>query len=198
MNVQKIASSLLVAATCMGGAAHAQTASVTAPVATTATASAPVAVDSGWARATVPGQKASGAYMRLTAPQATRLVRIETPAAGVSEVHEMQMDGDVMKMRALSGLDLPAGKAVELKSGGNHVMLMDLKAPLVKGASLPLTLVFKNAQGVETSQQVNLPIGTAAPGAKAGSAMGSMSHDMKDRPGMPGMKHGEAKPAHPH
>ena len=73
------------------------------------------------------GPKATGAFMRLTAAQATSLVRAESPAAGVTEVHEMKMDGDVMKMRAVPSLALPAGKAVELKPGGYHVMLMDLK-----------------------------------------------------------------------
>ena len=98
---------------------------------------APVAVEGAWARASVPGQMASGAFMRLTSPEATRLVRAESPVAGVVEVHEMKMEGDIMKMRALPGLDLPAGQAVELKPGGYHVMLMDLKAPLAKGAWRP-------------------------------------------------------------
>lgn len=110
---------LLFAAALLAGAAHAQTA-------------APVAAEGAWARASVPGQKATGAFMRLTASEATRLVRAESPAAGVTEVHEMKMEGDVMKMRAVPALDLPAGKAVELKPGGYHVMLMDLKAPWPK------------------------------------------------------------------
>ncbi len=129
---------------------------------------APVAVEGAWARASVQGQRASGAFMRLTAPEATRLVRVESPAAGVAEVHEMKMDGNVMKMRALPGLDLPAGQAVELRPGGYHLMLMDLKAPLVKGASVPLTLVFQDARGVQSQQQVQLPVATSAPGGQAG------------------------------
>ncbi len=143
---------LLLAIALAAGAAQAQSA-------------APVAVEGAWARASVQGQKATGAFMRLTARDATRLVRVETPVAGVAEVHEMKMEGDVMKMRALPGLDLPAGQAVELKPGGYHVMLMDLKAPLPKGASVPLTLVFQDAKGVQSQQQVQIPVATQAPGA---------------------------------
>lgn len=155
MKLQSLTTPFLLAATLLASAAHAQS-------------GAPVAVDGAWARASVQGQKASGAFMRLTAPEATRLVRVETPVAGVAEVHEMKMEGDVMKMRALPGLDLPAGQAVELKPGGYHVMLMDLKAPLAKGASVPLTLVFQDAQGAERQQQVQLPVDTKAPGAVQG------------------------------
>ena len=123
-----------------------------------------VDVQGAWARATVPGQKATGAFMKLTAKDGTKLVSVSTPAAGVSEVHEMKMDGDVMKMRAVQGgLDLPAGKAVELKPGGYHVMLMDLKAPLPKDSTVALTLVFKDAKGVETKQEVTLPVSAVAP-----------------------------------
>ena len=86
-----------------------------------------IKVEGAWARASVQGQKATGAFMRLTAKDGARLVRIESPVAGVSDVHEMKMEGDVMKMRALPALDLPAGKTVELKPGGYHVMLMDLR-----------------------------------------------------------------------
>ena len=103
-----------------------------------------VDVQGAWARATVPGQKATGAFMKLTAKDGTKLVSVSTPAAGVSEVHEMKMDGDVMKMRAVQGgLDLPAGKAVELKPGGYHVMLMNLKQTIKTGDSVPLTLPFE-------------------------------------------------------
>ena len=156
MKLQRFTTPLLFAATLLAGVVQAQG------------TTAPVAVEGAWARASVPGQMASGAFMRLTAPVATRLVRVESPAAGVTEVHEMKMDGNVMKMRALPGLDLPAGQAVELKPGGYHVMLMDLKAPLAKGSSVPLTLVFQDAQGVQSQQQLQLPVATSAPGGQAG------------------------------
>ena len=118
----------------------------------------PVAVADAWARATVTGQKASGVFMKLTAAQATRLVGASSPVAGVVEVHEMKMEKDVMKMAAIAGLDLPAGKTVELRPGGYHVMLMDLKAPLLKDSTLPLTLMFKDAKGVMTPLEVKVPI----------------------------------------
>ena len=136
----------------------------------------PLPASGAWARASVQGQTASGAFMRLTAPDATRLVRIESNVAGVTEVHEMKMEGDVMKMRALPGLDLPAGQVVELKLGGYHVMLMDLKAPLVKGTSVPLTLVFRDAKGIEHPQQVQLPVATSAPGGQGAHAAPMHKH----------------------
>lgn len=154
MAFHRITASLFFVAALVGTAAHAQP-------------SAPVVVDGSWARATFAGQKTSGAFMRLTAPDATRLVRVETPAADVAEIHEMKMDGDIMKMRAVPGLDLPAGQAVELKPGGYHLMLMDLKAPLVKGSSVPLTLVFQDAQGQERAQQVQVPVSAGAPASHA-------------------------------
>ena len=124
---------------------------------------AQVKVEQAWARATVQGQKATGAFMTITAPQATRLVAVSTPVAGVAEIHEMKMDGGVMKMRAMPALELPANQAVELKPGGYHLMLMDLKAPLAKDSSVALTLTFRDAKGVETRQQVSVPVSTSMP-----------------------------------
>ena len=126
--------------------------------------SAAVQVEGAWARASVQGQKGTGAFMRLTAKDGARLVRAESSAAGVAEVHEMKMDGDVMKMRAMPALDLPAGKTVELKPGSYHIMLLDLKAPLAKGSAVPLTLVFQDAQGTESRLDLSLPVAAAAPG----------------------------------
>jgi periplasmic copper chaperone A len=123
-----------------------------------------VEVKDAWVRTTVQGQKASGAFMTLTAKEATRLVSIATPVAGVAQVHEMKMDGDVMRMRALpDGLDLPAGKPVALTPGGYHVMLMDLKAALPKDSTIPMTLVFKDAKGVESKLELKLPVATTPP-----------------------------------
>ena len=130
-----------------------------------ASAWAQVKIDNAWARATVQGQKATGAFMKITAPQATRLVGVSTPVAGVAEVHEMKMDGGVMKMRAMPALELPGNQTIELKPGGYHLMLMDLKAPLAKDASVALTLTFKDAKGVESRQLVNVPVTTGMPQA---------------------------------
>ena len=138
---------------------------------------AQVKIDNAWARATVQGQKATGAFMKITATQATQLVAVATPVAGVAEVHEMKMEGGVMKMRAMPALDLPAGQAVELKPGGYHLMLMDLKAPLAKDSSVALTLTFRDAKGVETRQQVNVPVTTGMPqGGLSGHAHGHGAH----------------------
>jgi copper(I)-binding protein len=106
---------------------------------------AQVEVSQPWVRATVAQQKATGAFLQLTAKTDSRLVEVRSSIAGVAEVHEMAMEGDVMKMRAVPSLALPAGKTVALKPGGYHVMLMDLKAPIKAGDSVPLTLVFEAA-----------------------------------------------------
>ncbi len=129
-----------------------------------------VTVQDAWARATVPGQMATGAFMKLTAKEATRLVAVSTPVAAVAQVHEMKMDRDVMKMQAVQGgIELPAGKAVELKPGGYHLMLMDLKQPLQKDTTIAITLVFKDAKGVETKTEIRVPVTTAPP-------MGTVAH----------------------
>jgi copper(I)-binding protein len=120
-----------------------------------------VDVKDAWVRTAVPGQKATGAFMKITAKDGTRLVGAASPVAGVVEIHEMAMDGNVMKMRALpNGLELPAGKAVDLKPGGFHVMLMDLKSALPKDTTVPLTLVFKDAKGAESRVELKVPVAT--------------------------------------
>ncbi|MGJ7505583.1 copper chaperone PCu(A)C [Variovorax sp. ZT5P49] len=137
---------------------------------------ATVDVRDGWVRQSVPGQSGTGAFMKLTAPTGTKLVSISTPAAGIAEVHEMKMEGDTMKMRELAGgLDLPAGQTVELKPGGYHVMMMDLKGALAKGATVPMTLKFEDAKGVKTALDVTLPVG-APEGADAAGAAHQHKH----------------------
>ena len=132
-------------------------------VASVAAVAQPVQVSNAWMRPTVPGQQATGAYMSLTAPKALTLVGISTPAAGIAVVHEMKMDGDVMKMREITALALPAGKTVNLKPGGLHVMLMDLKQPVAKDTRVPMTLRFKDAAGVESMRNLVLPVAMSAP-----------------------------------
>lgn len=132
-------------------------------LASTAAFAQPVQVSNAWMRPTVPGQQATGAYMSLTAPKALTLVGISTPAAGIAEVHEMKMDGDVMKMREIPALALPAGKTVALKPGGLHVMLMDLKQPVAKDTRVPMTLRFRDAAGVESTLDLVLPVAMTAP-----------------------------------
>ena len=140
-------------------------ATVASVLLTAALAQAQIQVEGAWARASVQGQKATGAFMKLTAKDGAKLVSASSPAAGVTEVHEMKMEGDVMKMRAIPALDPPAGRAVELKPGGYHVMLMDLKAPLMKDTVVPLTLVFKDAKGAESKVELKVPVSAVAPAA---------------------------------
>ena len=135
-----------------------------------------VKVENAWARASVPGQQASGAFMRLTAEEPLKLVGVETSAAGVAEVHEMKMEGDVMRMRAIDSLDLPKDVAVDLKPGGYHLMLQQLKAPLVKDSQVPVTLIFKDAKGEQSRLNLQLPVRMAAPGAAAAKGHEAMGH----------------------
>jgi periplasmic copper chaperone A len=136
---------------------------------------ADVTVKDAWVRTTVPGQKGTGAFMSITAKSDLRLVGASSAAAGVTEVHEMKMNGDIMQMRAVSGVDLPAGKVVALQPGGFHVMLLDLKTALPKNATVPLTLMFKDAKGVQSKVELMVPVATTAPNAVSGGAVTTMN-----------------------
>ena len=122
-----------------------------------------------WARASVPGQQATGAFMQLTAQEPLRLVGAQTPVAAAAEIHEMKMDGDVMRMRQIEALELPQDVAVQLKPGGYHLMFQQLQAPLQAGTEVPLTLVFEDAQGQVSRLHLQVPVQRMAPGAGAGS-----------------------------
>lgn len=129
-------------------------------------AHAQVTVKDPWVRATVPAMKATGAFMQITSTQDARLVEVKSPVAGIIEIHEMAMEKNVMKMRALpDGLELPAGKAVELKPGGYHVMLMDLKQQMKEGGTVPMTLVVEGKDKKRSTIEVKAPVKPlAAPG----------------------------------
>lgn len=126
-----------------------------------AAASAQTTVKDAWVRGTVAPQKATGAFMQITSAQGGKLVSAQSPLAGVTEVHEMAMEGDVMKMRAVTALELPAGKAVELKPGGYHLMLMDLKQPLKAGENVPLTLTIETRDGKRETLALKVPVRAA-------------------------------------
>ena len=128
---------------------------------------AQVTVKDPWVRATVSAQKATGAFMQITSVQDVRLIEASSPAAGVVEVHEMVMEKDVMKMRAVKGLDLPAGKTVELKPGGYHVMLMDLKQQMKEGDTVPVTLVVEGKDKKRSTIEVKAPVKPLATASKA-------------------------------
>lgn len=126
-------------------------------------AAAQTTVKDAWVRGTVPQQKATGMFATVTSAQGGKLVAASSPAAGVVEVHEMSMEGTTMKMRAVPSLALPAGKPVELKPGGYHVMLMDLKQQLKDGDTVDVTLVVEGANGQRENVVVKAPV--KAPGA---------------------------------
>ena len=137
-----------------------------------------VEVRDAWVRASVPGQTGTGAFMTLRASEGAKLVGASSPAAAVTEVHEMKMEGDVMKMRALAGdLDLPAGKTVRLQAGGYHLMLMGLKTALPKGSTVPLTLVFRYASGLQASVLLKVPVAAVAPGGQAADKAAMTGHE---------------------
>ena len=121
-------------------------------------AQAQTTVKDAWVRGTVPQQKATGAFMQLHSVQGGRLVSVSTPAAAVAEIHEMSMQGNTMKMRAVPALELPAGQAVELKPGGFHVMLMALKQPLKAGETVPLTMVVEGKDGKRETLELQVPV----------------------------------------
>jgi len=109
-------------------------------LAAAAAAHGQVEVRAAWVRGTVDGQTTAGAYMQLTSDRRASLLGAESPAARSAEIHEMKMDGNVMRMRAVPRLELPPGKTVELKPGGYNMMLVDLKRPLKKGDLVPIRL----------------------------------------------------------
>ena len=121
-------------------------------------AQAQTIVKDAWVRSTVAQQMATGAFMQLTSAQGGKLVGVASPAAGMVELHQMAMDGNVMKMRAVPSLDLPAGKSVALEAGGYHVMMMDLKAPLKAGDMVQLTLTIEHAGGQRETLQVQAAV----------------------------------------
>ena len=120
-------------------------------------------IDHPYARPTPPGARTGGAYFAIenrgTAPD--RLLRVTTPAAASAEIHSMTMDGNVMKIRAMTAVDVPPHTTTELKPGGYHVMLLDLKRPLTAGETVPLALTFEKAGVVEVPARVEPP-GAAA------------------------------------
>ena len=115
---------------------------------------AQVKVEGAWARPTVPGQQGGGGFLTVTSSAGDRLVGGSTPAAQRFELHTMAMKGDVMEMRQLEAIELPAGKAVEFKPGGLHVMFIGLAQPLALGSKVPVTLKFEKAGEVKVDFEV--------------------------------------------
>ena len=123
-----------------------------------ASALAQVSVSDPWIRATVPAQKVTGAFMKLQSAAPARLVGVQTEVAGRAELHEMAMDGQTMRMRRVESIELPAGKPVNLASGGYHVMLFELKRQVKEGESVELTLLVADAAGKRQDVKVKVPV----------------------------------------
>jgi len=126
-------------------------------------AQAQVAISEAWVRGTVEGQTSTVAYMKLKSDVGARLVSVSTPLAARCSVHEMTMEGNLMRMRAVAALRIPAGGAVELEEGRQHLMLEGLKRPLKGGETVPLTLQFVDAKG--NGQTVKVQAAVRALGA---------------------------------
>ena len=112
-----------------------------------AAAHAQVTVATPWVRTTVAPQTTTAAYLTITSAQGGKLVSASSPVAAAVDVHEMKMAGDMMKMRAVDALTLPAGKPVEFKPNGYHLMMTGLKVPVKAGDVVPIKLVVEDAKG---------------------------------------------------
>ena len=124
---------------------------------------ADVEVKAAWARPTVAGQMGTGAFMQLTSRDGARLLGASSDVAGVVEIHEMAMEGNVMRMRPIPLLDLPPGGTVELKPGGHHMMLMDLKRPLTVGEKIKVELRLETRDKKLVTQPIEVEVRPRAP-----------------------------------
>jgi copper(I)-binding protein len=134
-----------------------------------------VEIKDAWARAT-PGKAENGAaYLTIETSTPDKLVAVSSPAAKKTGLHTMTMDGSVMKMRPLDGLEVPANQPVTLKPGGVHIMLQGLNEPLQAGKSFPLTLSFEKAGQRQVEVAVEKP-GAMGPEGHAGMQMPMPGH----------------------
>ena len=139
-------------------------------------AQAQVSVKDPWVRATVPQQQATGAFMQITAAKDTRLVSVSSPLTPNAEVHEMAMQDNIMRMRQVPSIELPAGKSVDLKPGGYHVMFMNLKAQVKAGDTVPITLVFEDKAGRRETVEIKAPVRPLNSGAAPAATHGDHKH----------------------
>lgn len=126
---------------------------------------ADTSVSDAWVRASVPHQQATGAFMTLTASDDSKLLSVASPVAKTVQVHEMTMNGDVMGMREVTSVALPAGKAVSLDPNGLHVMLMGLVDQVKEGQQVPLTLTIEDSKGQRQTLKVQAPVRPLTAGA---------------------------------
>lgn len=126
-------------------------------------AQAQVTAKNAWVRATVPAQKTTGAFMTLVSSEDVKVVGASSPAAAKVELHSSMSMGGVMQMHAMDSIALPTGKAVELKPGGMHVMLIGLKRQMKEGDKVPIALAIEKKGGAREAVQVEAtvrPIGS--------------------------------------
>jgi copper(I)-binding protein len=139
-----------------------------------------VSVQNAWVRPTVGEQDATGAYLTITSQEPLTLVGVATPAAEIAEVHEMKMDGEIMRMRMAERIEIKAGEPLELKPGGYHVMLMALTAPVEAGQEIELSLQFEKADGSKVEMPVKAIAAENAGGAGHHQSSGDHHHDGGD------------------
>jgi periplasmic copper chaperone A len=133
-----------------------------------ASAWAQVSVSEPWIRATVAAQKVTGAFMQVQSATPARLLGVQAEVAGRAELHEMAMDGQTMRMRRVDAIELPAGKMVNLASGGYHIMLMDLKRQVKQGEHIDLVLQVQDAAGKRQDVKLSVPVKPLTHSAHAG------------------------------
>lgn len=117
-----------------------------------------VRASGAWVPPTVPGQTVGAAYMQLRSAQDTTLVKVEADVAAAAEIHQMTMENDVMRMRKLDQVELPAGRTVEFSPGARHLMLVDLRHPLKVGDSVKLKLTLRLGNGQTVAETVVAPV----------------------------------------
>jgi copper(I)-binding protein len=148
---------LAILKTLLIGAAIAVSGSVVAQGVAKTVATNAIKIEDAYTRATVPGQQVAGGFLKIENKGniADQLVSASSPVAGEVQLHEMAMDGNVMKMRQVKDIAVPAGGAVELKPGGLHLMFMNIKTPLTAGQTVPVKLKFAKAGDIEVKMPVN-------------------------------------------
>lgn len=129
---------------------------------------AQVTVEDAWVRATVPGQPVAAAYLKIRSAQTAELIAVSTLVTARAEIHEMRMEGGIMRMRPVTRLALPAGETVELKPGGYHLMLMDIVKPLRPGEVVPITLVIEGPDNKPQEVKIEAKVRDMAGGMDSG------------------------------
>ncbi|MEO8186247.1 MAG: copper chaperone PCu(A)C [Burkholderiaceae bacterium] len=120
-------------------------------------------VSDAWARPTVPGQDVGAAYFSISSVRDSTLIEVQSDVAASVQIHRMSADGDVMRMRQLDRLPLPAGQTVRLAPGGVHLMMMQLKRPLRIGDTVTLSLTLVQRDGSQSTARVFAPVRGSPP-----------------------------------